>query len=129
MFKFLSVEGIFGQVESISNGIFLILPIFGVLFLAILIFIVVVVSKNIKSGKKPHVFKYDNHELQVFVSMTRVEVFYDGKIVDEMAISNAAGATFNEMLDGVHYKINVGYSGITPSVIVFANNEKLASIK
>ena len=60
--------------------------------------------------------------------MTRVEVYYDGKIVDEIALaSNAAGATLNELLDDVHYKINIGYSGITPSVIVFANNEKLAS--
>ena len=105
--------------------------VFGVFFAAILIFVGVVVFKNIKSGKKPHIYRYNGHELQVLVSMTRVEIFYDGKIVDEIALSTArtAGASFSENLDGVHYKINIGYSGITPSVVVFANNEKLASVK
>lgn len=132
MFNILSgnnngIKNVFGGIFS-SVGIIAIV-IFAI-FIAMIIFVGIVFSKNAKGAKKPYIYKCNGHELQVFVKMTRVEIFYDGKIIDEMAISmgRTAGATFNETLDGIHYKINIGYSGITPSVSVFANNEKLMPI-
>lgn len=103
----------------------------GAIFLGVIVFLVIVLSKNIKNGKKPAVYHYNGHELQVFVTMRKVTILYDGKLIDEIAlsISQTAGARFNEFLDDVSYKINIGYSGITPSVVVFANNEKLEPIK
>ena len=133
MINFLTENsGNMGDTFSFINGTFSFFPIlligFGVIFALILGLIIFVFVKGSKVQNKPYVYRYNGHELQVLISMGRIQILYDGKVVDEIVLSyNAAGATFNEFLDGVHYKINIGANGFSPSVIVFANNEKLAS--
>ena len=108
------------------NFLWILIP-FGIIFAIIITLVIVMLSKRAGGAKKPRIYKYNGHTLEIFIALTSIRVVYDGKTVDEYPIAsgNTAGVVMREHLDGVDYKINIGNTGISPSVSVFANNEKL----